>query len=94
MLWIQIPIRIGSRFNDFVDPDPYPNPDWAKMLDTYPDPDWAKMLDPYPDPDWVKMLNPYPDWSQSGSTTLVETMFLVNFFLLLLSDIWRKYAEP
>jgi hypothetical protein len=37
MLWIWIRICLGSGFNDFVDPDPYP--DWAEML--HPDPDWS-----------------------------------------------------
>jgi hypothetical protein len=27
LLWIRIRIRIGSGFNDFVDLDPYPDPD-------------------------------------------------------------------
>jgi hypothetical protein len=44
LLWIRI--RIGSEFNDFVDPN------------------WAKMQDPCQN----------PDWSQSGSTTLNNTV--------------------
>jgi hypothetical protein len=34
-LYILKTLKNGSGFNDFLDPDPYP--DLAKMLDLYPD---------------------------------------------------------
>jgi hypothetical protein len=42
LLWIWI--RIGSGFRNFVDTDPYPDPDWYKILDPYqcPDPDGSQ----------------------------------------------------
>jgi hypothetical protein len=47
LFWIRI--RVGSGFNDFVDPDP----DWAKVLDPDLDLYWIK---PDPQP-WRQILN-------------------------------------
>jgi hypothetical protein len=45
--WIRTQWLCGSGFTDNVVLDPYPDPDWPKLLDP----------DPYPDPDWI---NPDP----------------------------------
>jgi hypothetical protein len=62
-LWIRIRIRIGSGFNDVVDPDP----DWAKFMDPDPYPDWINQSTTLLKTLFVLLLKSYEDNDVHGA---------------------------